>query len=300
MIQIFLHPYELKLANNSSVRRGYLLKVQDGEGFSGYSDVFPWVEFGDPTYEQIPNEFNQKSSFELVNRSFELAHKDLEARKESRSLIHESSLKNHYSLGTINSKAIDQVEKALSDGFERIKIKIGREEENEKDFISYLCKNIHNKDFLRFDFNTNGNSNYISFLEQFSDQIEFIEDPFRDPANWSYQKLEFAFDHPGFSEDQVKTPWRIIKPEKQSGDYPIEEKLVFTSYLGHPVGQAHAFAEAQSWGEQKYEYGLMTQFQYEPSDFSERFSVQGPNLSMKVKEGIGFSDILSNLDWVSL
>ena len=53
-MKIFVSPYELSpLRRSSNERSGVLVKVEFTDGITGYSDLHPWPELGDPSLKEI-------------------------------------------------------------------------------------------------------------------------------------------------------------------------------------------------------------------------------------------------------
>ena len=80
---------------NKPPRQGFLLKVQGQDFATGYSDCFPWPEFGDPTGAQALKSLSQfldqgfHGDFQLsplVQKSFYFAQRDGRARESKESL----------------------------------------------------------------------------------------------------------------------------------------------------------------------------------------------------------------------
>ena len=129
--------------------------------------------------------------------------------------------------------------------------------------------------------------------------IEFIEDPFLNPEDWGRTNWTWAYDQPGFDSNQVNFEFSVIKPAKQD-NYQREKPTIFTSYLDHPVGMAHAFCEAAVYGEQILDYGLMSHKIYKPNAFYDYINVEGSKLSFHGQYGIGFDELFEKQNWIEV
>ena len=296
-MNVWLSPYELRPVLGR-VRQGYLLKVQSPEGEPGYADIFPWVEFGDPSVEDIPNLIETNKSTPLLEQSFYFAKKDAVSRSGKKSLVNDLSLKNHFHLSGAPETWPLKLEGAFASGFRSVKLKVGRDLAAEVSGLLAIRKFEFDHPWLRLDFNGLGTKEYFDKIESLRPIIEFIEDPFLEPELWGAQDWIWAFDQPPFEMDKVDCKIQVIKPAKQNfKKIDSKTKKVFTSYLDHPVGIAHAFVEASSFGHQELDYGLMTQNQYEVTPFHDYLKQVGPYLEIEGSLGIGFDDLWDHLDW---
>lgn len=299
-MNIFLSPYDLKPVGGGLPRKGYLLKQQDEDGVSGYADIFPWTDFGDPTWAEIPKLLLANGATPLLKRSLELAKRDREARIQRKSLMAKGPLENHYLMSPLGLHSIDEMMRAFASGFKRVKIKVARKGQIEKKFFDSLPSGLPEKG-LRLDANTGLSQDDFRYLLKWEDKIEYIEDPFQRSEDWIVRNDWLAFDQPNFESHQVDCLWQVIKPAKQDVEEIKKQRVIFSSYLDHPVGIAHAFSIAQEWGIQHSPYGLASQNYYQKTDFHEALQMRGPEMTIDHSNyGIGFDEILSKLDWVDL
>lgn len=296
MKKIWLSPYELQ--SRSLKRKGFLLKTRDSEGRVGYSDIFPWTEFGDPSFEEIPEAFKSKSLAPLLDRSLYLSTLDAKARSENRCLLESVKLSNHYLITQPSVKSINLLENALSDGFKQFKIKVGRSPQKELEFIEETIKSYRDHISFRLDFNCKATEDFCQKLLPHTSHIEFIEDPFVEANLWKNFDLPWAFDQPNFPISDVKVDWQIIKPAKQSNPDNHDKNYVFTSYMDHPIGVAHACHQASVFGKQERPYGLLTSQIYEPNQFNEYINIRKTEISFEPDVGIGFTEALEGQDWI--
>ncbi len=293
-----LSPYELKVRQSDVVKKGYLLRVEGPSGAFGYSDLFPWPEFGDPECAEIPKLLAKKTSgYALIERALERAELDLKARDGGVDLTAKLKFQNHFLLSS--TRSLNDIEKALEQGFVKFKLKCGRDLSRELEFLEQIKQSFEKDVLLRLDFNGRLKKEEESLFWPYLEMLDFVEDPYRDSKEWRNSKFPLAFDHPGFESSKVNYQWLIIKPAKQNPPKG-EKNLIFTSYLGHPVGMAHDSYQASLAGEPVAEYGLMSDGFYEPTVFSEALIKKGPELGFVGGLGIGFDKLLEEQEWKPL
>ncbi len=295
-MNLSLSPYQLQLKSQDEVRSGYLLRLQSSDGFSGYSDIFPWPVFSDPSFEDIPRILKEATTLPpLLERSIEMASLDLEARRKKVSLMKNIELTNHFLV--TNMDDFKEIEEAVDNGFIKIKLKCGRNLKKEISFLSTIYKQFRDDLLLRLDFNGMLNREDENLFYPYLDMMEFVEDPYSNPKDWIGSSFSLAYDHPNFTQEEVDFDWQIIKPAKQKNPQENKFKIIFTSYLGHPVGMAQACYQAQVFGKQMNEYGLMSDHVYEKTPFHEWIIKRGPCLSFELGLGIGFDSLLEGCVW---
>ena len=83
-----------------------------------------------------------------------------------------------------------------------------------------------------------------------------------------------------------------------------QQRVVVTSYMEHPVGQAFAAWEAARLGLQFPGLvglcGLQTHHLFEPDEFSEMLGPWSPSFQVPAGYGLGFDDLLEALPWTRL
>ncbi len=298
-MKLWLSPYQLK-AHTGEIRRGYLLKTQASGQAAGYADIFPWPEFGDPEFSDIPFLIKQGRATPLIRRSLTYSRRDALERTEKNSLLAGKTTSNHFLVLNAPSQWMQDVEKALANGFRKVKIKVGRRPEEEIPALQSLLKFKSQEPWLRLDFNCKGTLDYFDRIKDLKDCVEFVEDPFADPEAWAAFNWPWAFDQPTFDDGQVRYSFRVIKPAKQLWEIDENHPLIFTSYMDHPVGIAHAMVEALESGRQLYDYGLMSQNRYQETPFHKYLKSAGPHLTVAGDYGIGFDDLFDDLQWVEV
>lgn len=329
MIQFFHHRYSLQPMNdlgalaNTNLREGALLKVVWPNGLTGYADLFPWPELGDAGIEDQLEALAQGKISGLVEQSIWLAKKDAALRRDKiNAYAGISKVKNHYLISDFRTFNDSHMKELRSAGFTTLKIKVGRDPDEEVKFISRTVK--QNPVMVRLDFNSKGTLNsFRDFILKLgpgeSSRIEYVEDPF--PWNsdaWAegQKMVPLAIDHEGekVDFDSLKTPPPfkvvVIKPARQDVEKAVKRvnqfglKMVVTSSLDHPVGVAHAMkvaADLKKFNPNTLiDCGCLTLKSYKPNEFTNRISVQGPFLNSISGTGIGFDDLFEKVPWVAI
>lgn len=135
-------------------------------------------------------------------------------------------------------------------------------------------------------------------------RIDFVEDPFSAPQYiWDEVQRELPFD---LAADRQPVSARV-DVQKPACDLirPHGRRVVFTSYMDHPLGQMFAAREAAAYYAvypgQRELCGLATHTLFEPDEFIERVQMD-ENRRLKAPEGtgLGFDDLLQKIDWQPL
>ena len=301
MTKLFLSPYELNFGFPKP-RNGFLLKVENDDFGAGFADIFPWPEFGDPEIGDIPKLL--KAPFiesSLLRKSISFAMRDGVARTMGIRLLENRRLKNHFLVPECNPESFNLALQAHEQGFTHFKLKMARTPEQELQWLKSWSQSMPPEPNLRLDCNSRATVEFINELQPYQDWIEFIEDPFQDYNLWKTDWATFAFDQPPFPYDKVRTDWQVIKPAKQFEVDRVADRLIFTHYMDHPIGMAHAFYEAATSGPQLTPYGLMRQSCESTGDFQSLIQMDGCEMSFQDSGfGIGFTDLLKKCKWQSL
>ena len=144
--------------------------------------------------------------------------------------------------------------------------------------------------------------------------IDFIEDPcpYSEkvwPDLFKQHRVPLAVDRESSPQSKAAQVM-VIKP---AVDEPLllgeaalqqQQRIVLTSYMEHPVGQAFAAWEAGRLNLQLPGAvgvcGLQTHHLFERSDFSELLGAWSPQFTPPAGTGIGFDDLLGALPWTRL
>ncbi len=290
---------------------GVLIQV-DG----GYACLHPWPELGDPSLEKCLQDLQGPRRWPIVRRALRCAEMDRAARQNEDSLFED--LEVPLSHATLAAMDLEQVVAAQEAGFGCIKLKVGRDPEKEAAWLNEASRQFPTLGW-RLDFNEVLQPDEVrDFLKRLGGEvlraIDFIEDPCPYSAGvWSSLFREFrvplAVDRESSPQADaaqvmvikpaVDEPWLLAEAALQH-----QQRLVVTSYMEHPVGQAFAAWEAGRLGLQfpgaVGVCGLRTQHLFEPDAFSEMLGPWSPDFRPPPGTGLGFDDLLEELPWTRL
>ncbi len=309
--------YRLKargFLNSLSKRRefeGALINI-DG----GFGCIHPWPELGDPPLAKCLEDLAGPRRRAIVRRAVRLAEMDRVAREFENSLFEEMEIpKSHATIATADFKTLEE---AIAAGFAVVKLKMGRDLPKESIFLEEAAAEFPNLKW-RLDFNEvptpEEAAEFLTGLSQrVRNAIDFVEDPCPySEISWKEirgkTRLRLAVDResaPLSTAAQVM----IIKPALDEpfllGEAALQnqQRVVLTSYMDHPVGQAFA-----AWEAARLELqfpglgdvcGLQTHHLFEPDEFTETLGPWSPEFRAPEGFGIGFGDLLEALPWTRL
>lgn len=322
-LRIWHSPYQLrprrKLGDHATPgpRHGALLRVEyPGWGF-GYADCHPWEERGDePLAAQLAG-LTRGRLTPLTRNALRFSRLDAEARSRGRSLFEGLSVPaSHFLLTDISEESVETACQALAAGFDRIKLKLGREWRKILPLLKVLLATPGAR--FRIDLNSclhrDELSELLAALRDFRTKIEFLEDPlpWRSAPGWENPPDDWAFalDREvseilaDFARASDFPAVLVIKPAINDWKALAErgaawkKRLVFTSYLDHPLGQlsaAYAAARAARARPEALDVcGLLSHSAYEMNPFSESLHCQGPRLEPDRGPGFGMGELLAN------
>lgn len=320
---VHFYPYELcaksKLSSRASrkTRNGALLRLQYQDGCTGFADCHPWPELGDFTLERQLQLLAHRKITSLTRKSLYFARLDALARKEKKTVFDPSLVvpNSHLLVTDISQWNVKHLEAAQQQKFSFIKFKIGRDLEHEIPLVQSLLQKCASIEIsLRLDFNGVLNQSsfeyFLTSVNRWQDRIDFIEDPFPFHANsWAQIQQKYrcalACDHQ--SEQAIGMPLSakvlVVKPAVQDETRFLfqtnQQRVIFTSYLDHPLGQlAAAYVAAKS--EVNEVGGFLSHLAYETDLFIDQMHAQGPQLIPPPGTGLGFDSFLDDLNWVEL
>ncbi len=269
-MKLYTSRYESKIFGNTNgiLSSGALLKWQF-EQFQvpGYSLLHPWESYGDLSLDVLMGQLKKRDfSNPLIERAYQLAKKDSEARSQSILLGQSEGPPLYHQIDILDASYIKQLE-VLVKSLDRsglnlleLKIKIGRdpivELQNIKNMIEQFSQCALR---LKLDSNLKFSKNsFESFLSGFSESqlslIDYVEDAFEGTLEeWQSindkWNLRLAADFVSSDFREVADVW-IVKPTRQDSHQLCEEashkmkRIVFTSAWDHPFGVAVAKSEA--------------------------------------------------------
>jgi O-succinylbenzoate synthase len=238
------------------------------------------------------------------------------ARDFDYSLFEEMEVpKSHATLALADA---NEVGLAVEAGFTTVKLKAGRDLAKEKKFLTSMVVEYPSLKW-RLDFNESlTHEQATDFLLDLDDVIRFAIDFVEDPcpysdSSWSELKgktqLKLAVDRdaaPLTAAAQIM----VIKPAVDEpfllGEAAVaqNQRVVMTSYMDHPVGQAFA-----AWEAARLELqfpglvglcGLQTHHLFEADEFTEALGDWSPEFKVTEGTGLGFNDLLDSLPWTKL
>lgn len=294
-------------------RRGALLKIQFSEELVGYADLHPHPELGDEVLEEQLAGLGKGEPSKLTRRSVHWALIDAHARKKGESLFASLQVpKTHALVTDLENFKVDQLQDLKAQGYEYLKVKMGKDLPNETQKVLQLIPQLQGIS-LRIDFNESLDVRVFSdwwnlargVLEE---HVDFIEDPFPyRPEAWRASKAPLALDRP-LNLENLKTfdgSVVVFKPAISDTHWlnTIQHRVVFSTYMDHPVGEMSAiFAAAQHYahGGEGQVCGLRTWHLFDTNEFSEILSDVGPELSVADGTGLGFDEQLRSQNWKPL
>lgn len=294
---------------NRQAHQGVLIQVG-----GGYGCINPWPELGDAPLDEQLDLLKNGGSSPLVCSALHCAQVDACARQKNRSLFEGVTVPRSHATLPMDE---DSFVAALAAGFERVKVKMGKNLEQESEFVAAMAEKYPALRW-RMDFNHTQSASEIqnvlgSWSEALLQQIDFLEDAFAVGETDAEQCLQASI--PQALDRQVSSPpgdfpvW-VIKPAinqvapllKEASDQ--KKRVVVTSYMDHPLGQSYAAWQAGAAAEQYpgllEDGGLITHGLFEPDHFSEALGEPSPSFYPASGTGLGFDSLLEQLPWTRL
>lgn len=301
----------LNAISNRREFEGALIEV-DG----GFGCIHPWPELGDPPLEKCLADLAGERRWPIVRRALRCVEFDRAARVLDESLFEEMEVPASHA--TLAKGDAAEIAGAVEAGFTVVKLKCGRDLAADAKLLKDMVEEYPALKW-RLDFNESlGPDQALEFLLGLSEKvraaIDFVEDPcpYSDSAWTELRKktrLRLAVDleaAPLSGAAQVM----VIKP---AVDEPFllaeaalrhDQRVILTSYMDHPFGQAFAAWEAARLGLQFPGLvgmgGLQTHHLFEPNDFIEALGPWSPDFKVPAGTGLGFDDQLDALPWTRL
>lgn len=284
----------------SAAREGSLIRDSGG----GVGCLHPWPELGDAPVDAQIAALAAGRPTALGRQALLCAEADGLARREGRSLF--AGLRvppSHWTAGPDFAPP--------PPGFGAIKLKSAAQLPRYRE----ACPDHR----LRLDFNEGFRPEafrafWLGLDEETRAAIEFVEDPVPwEAAAW--RDLRTGLGVPLAADREVmaraaEADWLVIKPAVINAVEPAElawrtgKRVVFTSYLDHPIGQLYAALRgaegAAILGDRLGDCGLVTHPLFEPDAFTERLAVDGSRLVPPPGTGLGCDDLLEDLPWKPL
>ncbi len=331
IVEIYHSPYHLTPKNtlNSKVttapRNGALLRFHFADGAVGYADCHPWAELGDEPLDQQLKLLSQGQFTPLTHKCVQFAKENTIFQKYSKIFsIKTRPLLNHF-IVPYEILTKEDIPALKRKGFQFIKLKFGINIEKEIQFVHdfYSLLDEH-KIKLRLDFNSSLSSDkaddFFSVLKGQLNIFDFVEDPcpFHSQA-WLYLQakhgVSLALDRKNEEiylalqdlNHEIHQCFKvlIVKPALEDLNFlfttDTTQRVVFTSYMDHPLGQLSALSEAQRYYEQfpqKQEHcGFLTHSLYAENKYSRLLKIEKASLSYAEE---AFKSLLEMEEWVKL
>ncbi len=301
----------LNAITNRREFEGALIEV-DG----GYGCIHPWPELGDPTLEKCLADLSGARRWPIVRRALRCAEYDRASRLFDNSLFEEMEVPESHA--TLAKTDLAEIALAVHAGFTTVKIKAGRDLTGEAKFLDEMTAEYPQLKW-RLDFNESltpddATAFLLGLAEKTRAAIDFVEDPcpYSESAWKELRKttrLKLAVDReaaPLSSAAQVMVVKPAIDEPFLLGEAAMahNQRVVVTSYMDHPVGQAFAAWEAARLGLQfpglVGTCGLQTHHLFEPNEFTEALGPWSPAFKVPDGTGLGFDDLLDALPWTRL
>lgn len=317
---ISIHRYTLRskaVLNARSVRNrheGALIRVDFGSEKYGYGCIHPWVELGDLSLDITLEKLAKGEKTNISERALFCAQVDSEARVKGVSLFDGLDIPESHATLVMDSWCVMD---AVDAGFLTVKLKVGKSLVREAFFVREQAM-LYPSLRWRFDFNHTQSLDSVSvFLGSLGDEvikrIDFLEDAClpNESMTECHHGVPMAMDHDVESaggdcsvmviKPAVHEPKNILKRAKQLG-----KKVIYTSYMDHPVGQVFAAWEAahayQTYSEWIGRCGLVTHglFENDEDGFINSMGSPRPYLKSPKGTGLGFDDLLGSVIWERL
>jgi len=301
----------LNSISNRNIFEGALIQVDGGHGC-----IHPWPELGDPTLEKCLADLAGARRWPIVRRALRCAEYDRAARGYDESLFEEMEVPlSHATLAKADAAGVAS---AVEAGFTTVKLKAGRDPATESKFLETMATEFPALQW-RLDFNESLTPEQAAdFLLGLSEKtraaIDFAEDPcpYSESA-WTALRRETRLN---LAVDREASPLSsaaqamVIKPAIDEPFLLAEaaiannQRVVLTSYMDHPLGQAFA-----AWEAARLELqfpglvglcGLQTHHLFEPDRFTEELGPWSPTFKAPTGTGLGFNDLLDAQPWTRL
>ncbi|MCW1887170.1 hypothetical protein OKA04_20695 [Luteolibacter flavescens] len=305
-------PRGLNARSSRGEIEGILVKDADG----GHACIQPWTELGDPSLQKCLDDLGGARRWPIVRRALRCMEMDGAARSLPDPLFDELDVPQSHA--TLAGCDVAMLEQAVAAGFTTIKLKCGRDLAREREFLAGAFAS-HPALKWRLDFNEAGEADELaawlaSLAIEDRMRIDFLEDPCPfSEAKWRdlflKTRVPLAVDReaaPHRADAQhmvikpaVDEPWLLAEAAQGFG-----QRVVVTSYMDHPLGQAFAAWEA---GRLALQFpglvglcGLQTHHLFEPDAFTEALGPWTPDFHAPPGNGLGFDDLLGKLPWKRL
>lgn len=279
-------PYELRQKSSlnrldlSSVREGALIRKE-----GGYGVMHPWAELGDASLQECLKDLREGRDNRLVKRALDSVQWFQKA--QCLPVI----LQSHATLPKLVETAVREAVRA---GFTTIKVKRGKDWMRLKKKTRAMMEAFPE---LRWRFDFNGALESHRELSLFlgtipAERVDFIEDPFSEKElAQKWRGIPLGYDRVIPEHLDLENAYLIAKPALQTREEiadlagGLSHRVIFTSYMDHPLGQLFAYAEAQRfYTEMKVENpplcGFITHGLYEETPYQALLGAPKPMMQV--------------------
>jgi O-succinylbenzoate synthase len=297
---------------NAATRRrdfeGALARV--GEGFGC---IHPWPELGDPPLERCLADLAGPRKWPIVRRALRCAAMDAMGRAAGVSLFEDLEVPESHA--TLTARTRESLEAAQAAGFSVVKLKAGINPEQERVFLDAMTAEFPSLRW-RLDFNEvpepDEAAAFLSGLDPHTrSAIDFVEDPCPySESTWNDLRERTSVALAVDREAAPRTAAADVMVVKPAVDEPLllaeaalarSQRIVVTSSMDHPLGQAFAALEAACLAARfpgaVGVCGLQTHHLFEPDPFIEAMGPWTPGFHAPLGTGLGFDDLLDTLPW---
>jgi len=287
--------------------------IRSGDGFGC---IHPWPELGDPPLEKCLEDLAGERRWPIVRRALRCAEYDAAARQREESLFEEMEVPDSHA--TLARGDMADIEAAVEAGFNVVKLKMGRDLPREAKFLEEAAAAFPQLRW-RLDFNEVPDAATVTGLllglaENVRAAIDFVEDPCPfSESTWAALHRETRL---ALAIDKEAAPHReaaqvtVIKPAIDEPYLLAEaaiahrQRVVVTSYMDHPFGQAFA-----AWEAARTELhfpglvgvcGLQTHHLFDAGTPTAELGPWSPKFKVPEGTGLGFDDYLESLTWTRL
>ncbi|MAS91913.1 MAG: hypothetical protein CMO55_01855 [Verrucomicrobiales bacterium] len=278
---------------------GVLVRYKRGVGC-----IHPWPELGDLSLSQQIACLQSGTPTPLIDQALRCAEIDGQARERGESLFTDPIPRSHWL-----ALPGDNPQEVKSYGFDRVKIKIGKNLVEEERIIAGWASEGFS---IRLDCN---DSLSVTAMVEFWysirfhwPRVELIEDPVPwNPEDWRVLRevgIPLAVDRD--AENRFRPDFvAVLKPAVSDWLPETPARYFVTSYMDHAIGQYWAAYKAMSLKNSDYEglqlaCGLLTHRCFESDPFFDRIDCDGCRLLPVGGTGLGFDDLLDSLPWKHL
>ncbi len=300
-MKIWIHRYQLTPKDKGTKpRAGALVKAEWAIGQTGYSDLHPWPEFGEPEIDAHLDSLASMKLTSLAENSLEFNYIDREYRLNKKNafagLIVPRSHKLVLDIKDLDSDELQAIQKA---GFTHIKVKMGSDLKTETELMTQLA--FSTSLLWRIDFNGRLKENELTdWWKALDPSVKSRIDLIEDPLNEGVVKAQGPWANDW--KKQKSALIRILKPARENmEELAIYSRVIFTHGMDHILGQAcAAWAAARYYSSHPKRLdvcGLSNPGIYEEDEFSKVWFCDGPRLKPTSGFGFGFDQQLESVKW---